>query len=126
MKAQISIIGRVGRDCEMKFTPSGQAVGKFSVASSRKWEKDGEKVEETTWFQITVWGKRAEVCNQYVKKGMLVSVDGRLTPDDNGGPCIWEKDGIAHASFEVTASDIIFLSKTDKKEEQQSIDSDPF
>jgi single-strand DNA-binding protein len=107
------IVGNVGKDPEMRFTPSGQAVTSFSVATNRQYTTgNGEQVKETIWFRVTTWGKQAEVCNQYVKKGMKVLVEGRLTPDKaTGGPRIWQKaDGSSGASFEVTAGTVRFLS----------------
>lgn len=109
----IIIAGNVGKDPEMRYTPSGQAVTSFSVATNRQYTAgNGEQVKETIWFRVSTWGKTAEVCNQYVKKGSKVLVEGRLTPDKNtGGPRIWTKqDGTAGASFEVTASTVRFLS----------------
>lgn len=110
------IAGNVGKDPEMRYTPSGQAVTSFSVATNRQYTTgNGEQVKETIWFRISTWGKTAETCNQYVKKGMKVLVEGRLTPDKaTGGPRIWTKqDGSAGASFEVTASTVRFLSRSD-------------
>jgi len=107
------IVGNVGKDPEMRYTPSGQAVTSFSIATNRQYTTgNGEQVKETIWFRVTTWGKQAEVCNQYVKKGMKVLVEGRLTPDKaTGGPRVWTKnDGSAGASFEVTASTVRFLS----------------
>lgn len=109
----IIIVGNVGRNPEMRFTPSGQAVTSFSVATSRRYTAgSGEEVNETIWFRVSTWGKQAEICNQYVKKGSKVLVEGRLTPDKaTGGPRVWnKKDGSAGASFEVTAQTIRFLS----------------
>jgi len=107
------IVGNVGKDPEMRYTPSGQAVTSFSVATNRQYTTgNGEQVKETVWFRITTWGKQAEICNQYVKKGMKVLVEGRLTPDKaTGGPRVWNKqDGTPAASFEVTAGTVRFLS----------------
>lgn len=108
----IILIGNLGRDPEMRYTPSGQPVTSFSVASNRSYTgASGEKVDETIWFRITAWGKQAETCNQYLRKGSKVLVEGRLVPDKNGGPRIWTKqDGTSGASFEVTASTVRFLS----------------
>ncbi len=109
----IIIAGNVGKDPEMRYTPSGQAVTSFSVATNRQYTTgNGEQVKETIWFRISTWGKQAEICNQYVKKGSKVLIEGRLTPDKNtGGPRVWTKqDGSAGASFEVTASTVRFLS----------------
>jgi len=107
------IVGNVGKDPEMRYTPSGQAVTSFSVATNRQYTTgSGEQVKETIWFRVSTWGKTAETCNQYVKKGMKVLIEGRLTPDKaTGGPRIWTKqDGSAGASFEVTANTVRFLS----------------
>ena len=109
----IIIVGNVGKDPEMRYTPSGQAVTSFSVATNRQYATgNGEQVKETIWFRVTTWGKQAEVCNQYVRKGSKVLIEGRLTPDKaTGGPRIWTKqDGSAGASFEVTAGTVRFLS----------------
>lgn len=109
----IIIVGNVGKDPEMRYTPSGQAVTSFSVATNRQYTTgSGEQVKETIWFRVTTWGKQAEICNQYLKKGSKVLIEGRLTPDKNtGGPRIWNKqDGSMGASFEVTAGTVRFLS----------------
>ena len=109
----IIIVGNVGKDHEMRYTPSGQAVTSFSVATNRQYTAgNGEQVKETIWFRVSTWGKTAEVCNQYVKKGSKVLVEGRLTPDKaTGGPRDWTKsDGSAGASYEITASNVRFLS----------------
>jgi single-strand DNA-binding protein len=107
------LVGNVGRDPEMRYTPSGQPVTSFSVATNRQYtSNNGEQVKETIWFRVTTWGKQAETCNQYVKKGMKVLVEGRLTPDTStGGPRVWtDQSGNPRASFEVTANTVRFLS----------------
>jgi single-strand DNA-binding protein len=108
----VIVVGNLGRDPEMRYTPSGQPVTSFSVASSRSYNNtSGEKVDETIWFRVTAWGKLAETCNQYLHKGSKVLVEGRLTPDKNGGPRVWTKqDGTSGASFELNASTVRFLS----------------
>ena len=109
----IIIVGNVGKDPEMRYTPSGQAVTSFSVATNRQYTaSNGEQVKETIWFRVSTWGKTAEVCNQYVKKGSKVLVEGRLTPDKNtGGPRIWTKqDGSSGSSYEISANTVRFLS----------------
>lgn len=109
----IIIVGNLGKDPEMRYLPSGQAVTNFNVASNRKYTgSDGQSVEETIWFRVSAWGKQAEACNQYLHKGSKVLVEGRLTPDKTtGGPTIWTKqDGTAGASFEVNAATVKFLS----------------
>jgi single-strand DNA-binding protein len=109
----IIIAGNVGKDPEMRYMPDGKAVTSFSVATNRQYtSSNGEQVKETIWFRVATWGKTAEVCNQYVKKGSKVLVEGRLTADKNtGGPKIWTRqDGTTGASFEISASSVRFLS----------------
>jgi single-strand DNA-binding protein len=107
MYQKIIIIGNLGRDPEQRFTPDGSPVTSFSVATSRRY---GEK-DETTWFRVTVWGKQAESCNQYLHKGSKVLVEGRLRPDESGNPTVFQrKDGSWGASYEVTADAVKFLS----------------
>src|SRR3972149_11971043 len=82
----IIIVGNLGKDPEMRYTPSGQAVTSFSVATSRQYTgQNGQKVKETIWFRVSAWGKQAETCNQYLRKGSKVLVEGRLTPDPGSG-----------------------------------------
>lgn len=118
---QIIIVGNVGKTPEMRYSPSGQPVTSFSVATNRQYTAaNGEQVKETIWFRVATWGKTAEICNQYVKKGSKVLIEGRLTADKStGGPRIWSKqDGTAGASFEVTASTVRFLgSRTEDENE---------
>ena len=107
------IIGRLGKDPEMRFTPNGQAVTSFSVATDRQWAgQDGKLEKETVWFRVSAWGKLAETCNNFLKKGKLVMVEGRLQVDPKtGGPRIWKgEDGIAHATLEMVAATVKFLS----------------
>jgi single-strand DNA-binding protein len=109
----IIIAGNLGKDPEMRYTPSGQAVTNFNVATSRQYTgSDGNQVKETIWFRISTWGKTAETCNQYLKKGSKVLVEGRLNPDPaTGGPRLWTRqDGTSAASYEVTANTVRFLS----------------
>ena len=109
----IIIVGNVGKDPVKGNTPSGQNYTVFSVATHRQYTTgSGEQVKETIWFRITTWGKQAEICNQYVRKGAKVLIEGRLTPDKaTGGPHIFNKqDGSVGAAFEVTAGTVRFLS----------------
>ncbi len=112
MFQQITLVGYLGRDPEMRFTPSGSAVTSFSIATNRSYTNNsGQKVDETTWFRISVWGAQAESCNQYLKKGSAVLVVGRLRPDpQTGGPRIYTRnDGTTGASFEVNALNVRFM-----------------
>lgn len=109
----IIIVGNLGRDPEMRYTPSGQPVTSFSVASNRQYTaSDGNLVKETIWFRVTTWGKLAETCNQYLRKGSKVLVEGRLVPDSStGSPRVFTRnDGTTGAAYEVTANTVRFLS----------------
>ena len=76
---KVTLIGNVGKDPEMRFTPNGKANTSFSVATNRRYTtSDGEKKEETEWFTVQAWGRLAELCNQYVKKGDIVYVEGGI------------------------------------------------
>lgn len=110
----IVVVGNLGREPEMRYTPSGQPVTSFSIASSRSYvNTTGEKVDETIWFRITAWGKLAETCAQYLHKGKQVLVEGRLISDPkSGGPKMWtNKEGKESASFEINASTVRFLGQ---------------
>lgn len=112
MYQKLTIVGNLGTDPEMRYTPSGQAVTNLSVATNRRWtDGSGQQHEETTWFRVSVWGKQAESCNQYLSKGRQVFIEGRLTPDrETGGPRIWtDQNGNPRASYEMTALDVKFL-----------------
>lgn len=112
MYQKLVIIGRLGRDPEMRFTPTGQAVTSFSVATDRSYtDQSGKPVKETVWFKVSAWGKLAETCNTYLQKGKLVLVEGRLNADKSGGPRVWTgQDGMPRATYEITANTVKFLS----------------
>ena len=109
----IIIAGNLGKDPEMRYTPSGQPVTSFNVATNRNYtDSNGQQVKETTWFRVSVWGKQAESTHNYLKKGSKVIVEGRLIADaTTGGPRIYKRsDGSSGASFEINASNVRFLS----------------
>lgn len=102
------IVGNVGREVTMKYTPGGDAVADFTVAVNKRFTgKDGELVERTTWFRVTCWRKLAETVNQHVYKGMQVLVTGEVDVS------AYLKDGEARATLELTARDVRFLSRKD-------------
>lgn len=120
MYQSLTIVGNVGKEPEMRYTPSGQAVTSFSVATNQEYtSKEGEKVKETIWFRVSAWGKTAEICNQYVKKGMKVLVEGKLVADKaTGGPKVWtNQDGKTGSSFDVKANTVRFLSSAGESHE---------
>ena len=114
MYQKITVVGNLGRDPEMRYMPDGTAVTSFSVATGRRWtdKATGQPVDETTWFRVSVWGRQAETANQYLAKGRKVLVEGRIKPDPStGSPRIWTRqDGTVGSSYEITASNIVFLS----------------
>lgn len=112
MFQQVIIIGNLGHDPELTYLPNGTALTKFSVATSEKWKgQDGQPVEQTTWWRVTVWGGQAEPCNQYLAKGRQVQVLGTMVPDKaTGGPRQWtDNDGNTRSSFELKARNVLFL-----------------
>ncbi|MBN2047199.1 MAG: single-stranded DNA-binding protein [Anaerolineaceae bacterium] len=121
----IIIVGRLGRDPELRYTASGQAVCNFPVATDYTYtNRDGSRVSETTWFRVSVWGKQAETTNQYLQKGRQVLVEGRLRGDENGSPRVWTRqDGTPAASFEITANTIRFLGSRGDNDSGQSSSS---
>jgi single-strand DNA-binding protein len=128
MYSKLFILGNLGREPEMRFTPSGQAVTDMNVASNRVYtDSSGQKVTETTWYRVTAWGTLAENCNAYLHKGSKVFIEGRLKPDpETGGPRIYYRDdGTAGSSFEMTAQIVQFLdSKSDNQNVAGQYDQD--
>lgn len=106
MFQQITIVGNVGQDPEMRYTPSGQPVTSFSLAVNKSWVgADGQRQDKTLWFRVTCWRKLAETVSEYVKKGSKVLVVGEI---EEARP--WtDKDGNSRASLEVTANTVRFL-----------------
>jgi single-strand DNA-binding protein len=104
---KVMIIGNLGRDPEMRYTPSGKPVTTFSVATSRTWStSDGEKREETEWFNVVAWSSLAEICKQYLTKGQQVYIEGRLQTRH------WDdQEGNKHTSVEIVANEMIILSE---------------
>jgi single-strand DNA-binding protein len=113
MYQRLVLVGNLGRDPEMRYTPQGTPVTSLSVATSRRYNTtDGQTKEETLWFRVSVWGKQAEACNQYLTKGQKVLVEGSLVGDENGGPRVWmDKEGKPRASFDVHAYTVHFLGR---------------
>ncbi len=109
----IIIVGNLGRDPEMRYTPNGNAVTSLNVASNRAYtDTNGQRVKETTWFRVSVWGKMAENANNYLQKGSMVLIEGELRPDrETGNPRTFTRnDGTTGASYEVFARNVRFLS----------------
>ncbi len=104
---KVLIIGKVGRDPEMRYTPSGRPVTTFSVGTSRTWTTaDGERRTETEWFNVVAWSSLAEICKQYLTKDRLVYIEGRLQTRH------WDdQEGNKHSATEIVASEMIVLEE---------------
>jgi len=122
---KVMIIGNLGRDPEMRYTPSGRPVTTFSVATSRTWNtSDGEKRVETEWFNVVAWSSLAEICKQYLTKGQQVYIEGRLQTRHWDDP-----EGNKHTSVEIVANEMIILG--DRREagetaEPETVEEDEF
>lgn len=105
MYQKVVIVGNVGRDAEMRYTPSGVPVTSFSIAVNRRWSNaNGEQQEKTTWFRVTCWRKLAETAAQYVKKGKLLLVEGEVEAQ-----AYVDREGNARGTLELTATSFKFL-----------------
>ncbi len=102
---KVILIGNLGRDPELRYTPGGQAVANFTLATSENWtNKNGEREERTEWHRIVAWGRTAELCAQYLAKGRTVYIEGRLQTRE------WEnKEGQKQRTTEVQAQTVQFL-----------------
>jgi single-strand DNA-binding protein len=121
------IIGNLGRDPEMRYTPSGRPVTTFSVATSRSWNtSEGEKKIETEWFNVVAWSSLAEICKQHLSKGQQVYIEGRLQTRH------WDDaEGNKHTSVEIVANEMIILGeRRDTSEstasEAETVEEDEF
>jgi len=114
------IIGHLGRDPEMRYTPSGKPVTTFTVATSRTWtSSDGERHTDTEWFNIVTWGNLAEICKQFLSKGQQVYVEGRLQSRR------WEdSNGARHTSIEIVANEMMILGERHESSDVQSDESE--
>ena len=101
---KVILIGNLGKDPEVRYTQSGQAVADLRLATNDSWiDKNGQQQERTEWHSVVVWGKSAEACGKYLQKGRTVYVEGRLQTRE------WEKDGVKRYTTEVIANDVQFL-----------------
>lgn len=107
---KVMIIGNLGSDPEMRYTPTGRPVTSFGVATSRNWvTSEGEQREATEWFRVVAWGNLAEICNRYLRKGSRVYVEGRLQTRS------WENQGQRHYRTEVVANEMVLLDSREPR-----------
>jgi single-strand DNA-binding protein len=105
MYQRIVIVGNLGRDPEMRYTATGTAVTNFTVATNRRWtDPDGSAHDETTWFRVSVFGRQAEACANYLKKGRMVLCDGEMRTSQYE-----DQQGVTRTSWELRASNVKFL-----------------
>ena len=101
---KVILVGNLGADPELRYTASGTAVAKFRIATSESYtDKSGAKQERTEWHRITAWGKLAEICGQYLAKGKMVYIEGKIRSDT------WEQDGVKRYSYEIVADTMRML-----------------
>lgn len=105
---KVILTGRLGKDCELKYTPTGTAITNFPIAVNRTSKKEGQTQQECSFFDIVVIGKSAENCSQYLSKGSFVLIEGRLRQN------VWEKDGKRRSRVEVIADNVQFLSRNNQ------------
>lgn len=114
----IHVIGNVGTDPEMRYTPTGKAVTSFRLATSRKFnDTEGERKEETDWFTVVCWNKLAETVNEHLAKSQRAYIEGRVHLHEYES-----SDGKGHARIEITANRVLFLDRSEKREAQPSHD----
>ncbi len=103
---KVLLIGNLGKDPEVRYTPGGQAVANFNIATNESWtDKSGAKQERTEWHRIVVWGKVAELCGEYLSKGRQVYIEGKLQTRE------WNnKEGVKQTTTEIVANQVLFLS----------------
>jgi len=106
---KVILVGRLGQDPEVRYTPDGTAVANFTIATSDEWKDktSGEKRERTEWHRIVAWRKLGEICGEYLSKGRQVYIEGKLQTRS------WEKDGVTRYTTEIVASDVQFLGGRD-------------
>lgn len=121
------IVGNLGKDPEKRYTPTGEAVTTMSVATNRVYtDANGQKIKETTWFKVSAWGKMADNCFEYLKKGSQVLVEGELRPDkETGNPRVFTRqDGMTGSSYEVLAKTVRFLSSAGQAQQSEQVSQD--
>jgi len=114
------LIGNLGRDPEVRYTPSGLAIANFNIATSETWTKDGEKETRTEWHRIVAFGKLGEICGEYLAKGKQVYIEGRIQTRE------WQdKEGIKRYTTEIVASNMVMLGTRDAADSSRSTGGSP-
>ena len=116
---RVQLIGRLGKDPESRFTPTGKRLAHFSIAVSNRWKSsDGESKEYTEWVNVEAWGRLGEVCQEYLKKGSLVYIEGRLKTER------YETDGDVKYYTKVVALSMQMLDRKPNEEPELTVDED--
>lgn len=116
---RVQLIGRLGKDPESRYTPTGKQVTTFSLAVSNRWKSQGEVKEYTEWVNVEAWGRLGEICNEYLKKGSLIYLEGRLKTDR------YEADGEVKYFTKVVGTLMQMLDKKPTDEPMTAIDETP-
>lgn len=112
---RVILVGHLGADPELRYTAGGTAVAKFRLATTEVFtDRNGQKQERTEWHRITAWGKLAEICGQYLAKGKLVYIEGRIRSDT------WEQEGVKRYSYEIVADNMQMLGGGRKGEPREA------
>ena len=113
------LVGNLGKDPEIRYTPSGMAVANFSIATSEKWKdkNSGEMQERTEWHRIVAWGRLGEICGEYLSKGRQVYIEGRIQTNQ------WEKDGVTRYTTEIVAKEMKILGSRDSGDASRPTES---
>lgn len=109
------VVGTLGRDPEVRYTSNNKAVCNFSLATNESWSKDGEKKEETTWHNVTTFDKLAEICGEYLRKGSVVYIEGKIKKRKYQA-----KDGSEKEAVEINASEMQILSRAEKSDKPKA------
>lgn len=117
--ASITIVGRLTRDAELKYIPSGEAILSFDVATDSKTKKDGEWVDEASFWSVSLWGKRGESIAQYLLKGKQVAVSGSARIER------WEQEGVHKQKVKINANDVQMLGSKDSSEQRPEPKAEP-
>ncbi len=118
---KVILLGNLGRDPELKYTPSGAAVANFTIATNETWkDKDGQKQEHTEWHRVVVWGKLAEICGEYLHKGRQVYIEGSIR-----SRTYKDREGVEKSVTEIKADNMVMIGKGDAPAKGGAAEKEP-